>query len=443
MKTIKSSVLEIKQTILDSYKNKNDPDTIYQIKEKNRGRGLGVFVVKILPSKDIDFYFSYFIDGKAKSKKIGRFGNDKTQLTLAKAKAEFRILSATYSSGIDPKVQEKELADKLVNDRATIEESQRKKQMQGSVGKLSELYLMHLEQNKGSTHFRNVKKSFTKDLPIINLDTKASEITKTDIIKILHTITERGSPIMANRMRAYLSAMFQFGIFFDDSVDAVKHQTKFFISINPVLNVQKVIKNEKRGDRSLNEDEVNLFWHSLDKSGMSILRINVFKLILLTGSRVEEIASLRWDEIDYKERTINLPSSRTKNKLAHIIPLNKLALGVIANNPKLNSIYLFPAQNNIEPLKTDGFSQAITRLLKTINIEKFVPRDLRRTFKTLTGKAGISKEIRDRLQNHALQDVSSLHYDRYDYLKEKRAAMDIWNDYLSDILKKPTIPSSL
>jgi len=97
-------------------------------------------------------------------------------------------------------------------------------------------------------------------------------------------------------------------------------------------------------------------------------------------------------------------------------------------------IYLFPAANNLESLKVDGFSQAITRLLKRINIEKFTPRDLRRTFKTLTGEAGISKEIRDRLQNHALQDVSSLHYDRYDYLKEKRAAMDIWNDYLMNIV---------
>ena len=82
-------------------------------------------------------------------------------------------------------------------------------------------------------------------------------------------------------------------------------------------------------------------------------------------------------------------------------------------------------------------------MLENTKIEKFVPRDLRRTFKTLTGKAGISKEIRDRLQNHALQDVSSLHYDRYDYLKEKRAAMDIWNDYFNDILKKTQTPSSV
>lgn len=47
-------------------------------------------------------------------------------------------------------------------------------------------------------------------------------------------------------------------------------------------------------------------------------------------------------------------------------------------------------------------------------------RDMRRTFKTLAGKAGLTQEIRDRLQNHARFDVSSRHYDRYSYMDEKR-----------------------
>ena len=42
-----------------------------------------------------------------------------------------------------------------------------------------------------------------------------------------------------------------------------------------------------------------------------------------------------------------------------------------------------------------------------------------------------------------LANIQPLHYGRYDYLKEKRVAMDIWNDYLNDILEKTTIPSSL
>lgn len=63
-------------------------------------------------------------------------------------------------------------------------------------------------------------------------------------------------------------------------------------------------------------------------------------------------------------------------------------------------------------------------------------RDLRRTFKTLAGKAGVSKEIRDRLQNHALQDVSSKNYDRWNYMPEKRAGMARWDKFARALLKK-------
>ncbi|EHH2456325.1 integrase, partial [Vibrio parahaemolyticus] len=49
---------------------------------------------------------------------------------------------------------------------------------------------------------------------------------------------------------------------------------------------------------------------------------------------------------------------------------------------------------------------------------------------------GISKALRDRLQNHALNDVSSKHYDRYEYLSEKRHALNLWESKLQECLLK-------
>ena len=63
-------------------------------------------------------------------------------------------------------------------------------------------------------------------------------------------------------------------------------------------------------------------------------------------------------------------------------------------------------------------------------------RDLRRTWKTLAGKAGVPKEIRDRLQNHTLQDVSSKSYDRWNYMPEKRAGMEKWDEFVTTLLSK-------
>lgn len=48
------------------------------------------------------------------------------------------------------------------------------------------------------------------------------------------------------------------------------------------------------------------------------------------------------------------------------------------------------------------------------------------------GEIGVSKELRDRIQNHALQDVSSKHSDRYDYLTEKRRALETWEDRVNN-----------
>ena len=55
---------------------------------------------------------------------------------------------------------------------------------------------------------------------------------------------------------------------------------------------------------------------------------------------------------------------------------------------------------------------------------------LRRTVKTRMGELGIAKDVRDRLQNHAAMNVSAKHYDRYDYMAEKRAAAERWCDFL-------------
>lgn len=69
-------------------------------------------------------------------------------------------------------------------------------------------------------------------------------------------------------------------------------------------------------------------------------------------------------------------------------------------------------------------------------------RDLRRTGKTLAGKAGVMKEIRDRIRNHALHDVSSKNYDRWNYMPGKRGGMKKWYIFITALLSKGAEPQS-
>ena len=48
----------------------------------------------------------------------------------------------------------------------------------------------------------------------------------------------------------------------------------------------------------------------------------IVKLLMLTAQRRDEIANLEWQEVDFEKAQIELPSSRTKNKRPHVIPLS-------------------------------------------------------------------------------------------------------------------------
>lgn len=53
----------------------------------------------------------------------------------------------------------------------------------------------------------------------------------------------------------------------------------------------------------------------------------------------------------------------------------------------------------------------------------FTMGDLRRTVETRLAEAGVSLEVRAQLQSHGLGGVQSRHYDRADYLVQKRGAL--------------------
>ena len=61
---------------------------------------------------------------------------------------------------------------------------------------------------------------------------------------------------------------------------------------------------------------------------------------------------------------------------------------------------------------------------------------------TTKGQVTIPKEVRDRLQNHALQDVSSKHYDRWNYMAEKRAGMAKWDKFVRAMLAKKRLKAA-
>ena len=172
-----------------------------------------------------------------------------------------------------------------------------------------------------------------------------------------------------------------------------------------------------------------MLW-TADEAALTWLARQGIRLLLLTGARVNEICQAGWSEVDLNADIWTLPAARVKNRRDHLLPITPYIKECLL---ELKEAYpgdwLFPARNVAgasQPWGNAALGHACQRAAGRLGIPPFSARDLRRTWKTLAGEAGLSLEIRSRIQNHALTDVGSRHYDRHSYLPEKRAALKIW-----------------
>ena len=72
----------------------------------------------------------------------------------------------------------------------------------------------------------------------------------------------------------------------------------------------------------------------------------------------------------------------------------------------------------------------------------YKPGDIRRTVETRLQALGVSRDVRAQLLSHGRSSgVQARHYERYDYLLEKRSALQLWEEHLASVVAgkvKPT-----
>ena len=82
-------------------------------------------------------------------------------------------------------------------------------------------------------------------------------------------------------------------------------------------------------------------------------------------------------------------------------------------------------------MNTSTLNAALDRL--DIDTRHFTPHDLRSTARSyLTDELGVSVLVAERALNHALGGLVGV-YDKSDYIKERRHALELWASHLEDI----------
>lgn len=386
------------------------PETL--VDGEGRGTGRLILVIKPQPTRVTSvFYAQQWRDGKRKLKKLGEYPH----MSLADAREVFtRDFSATINKGASIKAQ---------GDTRP-----------GTVGDLFEAYCDWLRDSGKASH-KEARKGLNKIADELGRNRLAREIEPADVLAVLRPIYERGARSMADHTRSYIRSAYGWGLRSELDYRSTSPR-RFMIVHNPAQDIPTEPK--KPGQRWLREEEWVRLWRWLENPDTTVHPpyCRAIRLLMTCGQRVEEIARLHVSQYDPVEKMISW--DKTKNGKAHAIPLPELAVELLESIKPNDHGWYFPAMMDPSVPVSHGTLYAFMwRQRDRGVIPHFTNRDCRRTFFTLAGAAGVSKEIRSRLCNHTQTDVSSVHYDRYNMIAEKRQGMALWDAYMRKMLGMP------
>ena len=243
---------------------------------------------------------------------------------------------------------------------------------------------------------------------------KVAEITGRDIQQ-LHTGL-RETPYLANRTLALLSTMFGLSVRWG------------YRPNNPARGIAKF--HEEKRDRWLSDDELARLLTALQNHPNKVAA-NAIRLQLLTGARIGEVLSARWENFDVERGVWTKPSHHTKQKRTEHLPLSKSALELLLdmrNDARDRSAFLFPGRKPDKPIADlKRFWNSVTA---SAGLEDYRIHDNRHTHASHLVSSGISLAIVGRLLGH----TNPMTTQRYPHLADDplRAAAEVFGQKMSE-----------
>jgi integrase len=256
-----------------------------------------------------------------------------------------------------------------------------------------------------------------------------AEITEEHVRNLVAAISKRGKRYMARNILTMARRLFNWAT--DTRAYGLEH--------NPCERLKpNVIAGPKQPrTRVLDNAELRALWHAAEQ--MAYPYGALYRALLLTGQRLNEVAEARWSEIDLKQKLWVIPPSRMKSGAAHVVPLSDDMVRLLESLPRFNrGDFVFSSRFGIRPVS--GFSvnkRALdVRMRGALGnaFKDFRVHDIRRSVRTgLSAIPNISDLVRELVIGHTKPGLHRV-YDQHAYLDEKRQALDAWAARLRGIV---------
>ncbi len=180
-------------------------------------------------------------------------------------------------------------------------------------------------------------------------------------------------------------------------------------------------------------------------------------LLALGGVRQEQLITTPWEKIklegSYPHILLNNSKGRSNYTVGgrdYMVPLNETAVVLLSHLKRLygHCSYPFPGGTNGHESLTShmsyaAFNRPLSRFHKHLkNVMGsssgwFTIGMIRGSISTRMNEAGVSKMVKEKIAGHNQKDVTTTHYDMWEYKKEKQEAARLWESYLKKIISLP------
>lgn len=443
-------------------------------------REAGGFTVRVLPSGIKTWLLIYTVAGKRRQMNLGEYRNgDPSSISLAEARNRATQARSVLNAGDDPQDAGFAWHRNPERERREAEERAEANEKNPTFKALADDYIQrHASVNKRASSAQEDQRLLDKDILPTWGKRKAADIRKRDVVKLLETTAKRGNYLTHNIFKL-VRKIYNFAI----SRDILETTPCIGIKIDEIATITSRDRVLREAKDNGGVDEILTFWRALDGASMMDEVKRALRLILVTGQRPGEVIGMHSDEItteqreqkdssgkvlrEWTETWWTIPVSRRKVKehgknkpTAHRVYLTDLALELIGDREG----YIFPSpvvalddqgEQIIKPIRANALAYAIRRNLKDYQprrpikgktlaivqvkesrkmaLEHFTPHDLRRTCATRLASLGFGDEVIDAVLGHVKQGIVAV-YNRHDYSKEKRSAMEAWERKLNSLL---------
>ena len=372
---------------------------------------LSGFGLKVTPKGSKIFVYQYRLGGRGSPVRrytIGRYG----ALTPDQARRHAETLALQATQGIDPQ-REKVKSARIAVDLA----------FKPYVERFAEGCL---RVDWPASHKYAQSLLVAHAVPILGTQS-LSDIKRRDVLGVLATVKDKAAT--ATNLYRVMRRMFRWAVEQED------------IARSPIEGMRPPTPPSSRA-RVLEDRELASVWRAADTMGYPFGPLT--HLLISTGARRDEVASLDWSELDREKRIWSLPTARSKNGVAARQPLSDLAVACLdglAERIGKGGQAAWPAKGFV--LSTtgrtpiSGYSKAKARLDVLAELqEPWRLHDLRRTLATGLQRLGVRFEVTEAVLNHVSGSKGGIAgiYQRHDWADEKRNAVQAWADHVASLL---------